>query len=122
MGNLRIWRGIPAGSRLEMGVVPPEGTEGKFTARARVLEGAQEWTNYDDEVLREEPPAIHPLVVPNAYVVRIRVAFADHDEASIRALVRKSDGRFYGAPYQYTVEGAPGDVARATLVLTTLGE
>ncbi len=123
MGNLRIWRGVPDGSRLEIAVVEGEdGDPRNFNARGELREDltnrTMTWT--DAQLQRRKPPTIEPLTSPNVYTGRVRVSFTADGVARVRALVRKPDGRIFGKTYQYSIQGTNGDIVTATIIITTI--
>ena len=124
MSNLRIWRGIPPGSRLEIAVVAvPKDAPRNFIARARVISGPGQEQILTDQQLAGPQPAIVLLQPLHGYVVRIAASFGgSKGSGEVRALVRKPDNSIYGLPYRYQFNNnTQPDPVRATLVLAMAG-
>lgn len=115
MSNLRIWTGIPHGSRFELSVNPIP--DASVVAGARILQGNGHEEQWTDPELQPGPKIFQPIRRKQVYSVRVRVQFLTAGQAEIRAVVRKPGGEPYGDPYVYRFNGEAGDVVRATIGL-----
>jgi hypothetical protein len=118
MSELMMWRRIPPGSRLEVGVTPA-GTE--FAATGQVFNYG---SNAQDESWTDAQ--IHPgpksLTIQNArdYIVDIIVSFASAgvSQATVDARVVKADGNVFSQPDSAVLSGKNSDAPRmVTIVL-----
>ncbi len=115
---LKIWTNIPDGSTLEVWLDSESDT---WAGSARLLTsrptGSQQQEQWSHSQLSPGPKR-KKLVAGRGYTVRLTVAFAGADPATVtmRSRVVKADGSTFGAPWGYRVRGKAGRVDRATVI------
>jgi hypothetical protein len=118
---LKIWVGIPAGSRLEVSI---ESASTQWGSDAHLViahpGGTQDEQDWSHDELHPGPRTL-VLEGGNGYTVGVRVSFTGSVpvNATIRARVVKPDGSVYGSAYAYTVSGTAIEVARSSIIAVT---
>lgn len=118
---LKIWVGIPVGSRLEVWI---ESTSTQWGSDAHLVVshpgGTQDEQDWSHDELHPGPRTL-VLEGGNGYTVGVRVSFKGNvpSSATIRARVVKADNSVYGSSYAYTVSGTALDVARSSIIAVT---
>jgi hypothetical protein len=115
MSSIKIWARVPDGSKLEVSVTKDSGTI-VGAARFRRDDGTEEeWVHSQ----LSPGPKTKLLRSPHDYAVTLRVEFtgAGTSGATIDARIVKPGGDVHGSPYSYSVTGAKGDDARATVFI-----
>lgn len=110
MSELMMWRRIPPGCHLEVGVIP---AEGEFAAAGKVFTyggGPTPDEDWPDKDLRPGPKSFD-LKSKRDYVVDILVSFASalSTSATVQARVVKADGSVYSKPDERVLKGKNGD-------------
>jgi len=118
---LKIWTGIPAGSRLEAWI---ESASTQWGSDAHLVishpGGTQDEQDWKHDELHPGPRTL-VLQAGNGYTVGVRVSFTGSvpANATIRARVVKPDSSVYGSEYAYTVSGKAVEVARSSIIAVT---
>ena len=110
MSELMMWRRIPPGSHVEVGVIP---AGGEFAASGKVYTyggGPIPDEDWPDKDLRPGPK-LFDLKSKRDYVVDVLVSFASTapTSATVQARVVKADGSVYSKEDERTVKGKNGD-------------
>ena len=122
MSSLYLKNRIPDGSKLCISIVEgPDTPAGSFVGSARLVleDGTEEiW----DDATVQPGPKCKKLAAPKSYVWRVRVGFTSPTVTSavINAVITKPDGSVFSDPYEETVTGQNGDIARATIIAITI--
>lgn len=115
---LKIWVGIPDGSRMEVWL---ESTSSQWGGGGGLVvshqDGTQTVSEWRHEQLHPGPVAVE-LKTGKGYTARVRVGFTGDTPVSVTIMARivKPGGLVFGSEYAYVVSGRRNDVARSTII------
>lgn len=120
MENLKIWKDVPDGSRLQIAVVQePIGGPRPFVARGEMNEDVTErtlpWT--DAQLQRVDPPTEEVLASPNVYTACVRVSFAGTGVAVLHARLIDPNGQRFRTKFRRDMPGNNGDLRTTNIVI-----